>query len=362
MAKFIPRPRRPRDDVAVVQGCMASYRDEFVDEVLQRCNGARFYVGRNHFEPTVELSPAIAQKAVVVDNLFLGGRKALWQRGVVGPAVGARSAVLELNPRILSVWIILAGRRALGRRSLVWGHAWPRSGAESRTLWLRKAMMRLASGVLLYTESDRQAVAKYSGRPTFVAPNSVCSRSSTVPRAGAACNVVQIGRLVEAKRPVLTLQAWSRVVDDVGDGKLVFVGAGPLERELRVRAAELGVSDRVLFEGHVSDPEALSRIFADALITVSAGYAGLSITHGFAHGVPALVADDEPHAPEIALATEQNTVWFTARSEQALAEAIRSVYADADTWRARRPAISDWTLDHYSVESMVAGFLQAAGR
>lgn len=353
-------PGHPHEaPLIVIQGCMGSYRDEFFAEIMRRCPKAKFYVGSNHFDATVTLSPAIAKECVRVENLFLLQRRALWQRDVLRPAIGAHCTVVELNPRILSVWVILLGRKAFRRRTIMWGHAWPRKGPESPTMWLRRIMIWFSSGVLLYTPEDQRALAGKTRRATFVAPNAVCSRASTTVAQGTARNVVQIGRLVDGKRPALTLKAWASVCHLLPDSDLIFVGAGPLEQDLRDQAGQLRIEDRVRFAGHISDPEALRKIFGDAFVTVSAGYAGLSITHGFAHGVPALIADDEPHAPEIALANNRNSKLFSAKSPQALARILLEMYTDASLWNSRRAEISECTLENYSAESMADGFLSA---
>jgi len=122
----------------------------------------------------------------------------------------------------------------------------------------------------------------------------------------------------------------------------------------------MGIEERVSVLGHVSDPSKLAVLFADSFLSVSAGYAGLSLTQGFAHGVPALIADDEPHAPEIAVATEMNSRTFRALDPADMAREIMAIFQERDRWMLRRAQISAATLDEYSVETMVDGFLSAA--
>lgn len=56
-----------------------------------------------------------------------------------------------------------------------------------------------------------------------------------------------VGRLIYYKGLDVALEALRRV-----PGKLLIVGTGPLEREWRGRAAELGVAGRVVFHGHAT--------------------------------------------------------------------------------------------------------------
>src|SRR5687768_8273755 len=41
--------------------------------------------------------------------------------------------LLDLNPRMPLTWILLVLRRALKKRTILWGHAFPRAGRESRS-------------------------------------------------------------------------------------------------------------------------------------------------------------------------------------------------------------------------------------
>jgi glycosyltransferase involved in cell wall biosynthesis len=220
-------------------------------------------------------------------------------------------------------------------------------------------MMRLGDAVLLYTAEEREQLPPDIAARAFIAPNAVCSRRATAVVSGRAMDVLQIGRLVPAKRPLLTLEAWKRICHRAPDSTLVFVGTGPLEQQIRDTAGAMGISNRIRLVGHVSNTDKLAILFANSLFTVCAGYAGLSITQSFAYGVPGLIADDEPHAPEISLANETNSRWFRARDDADLARAMLLLLGERDLWLARRQSISDATLLHYSVETMVDGFLGA---
>jgi glycosyltransferase involved in cell wall biosynthesis len=344
----------------VVQSAMPSYRDDFVLEVLRQRPATRFYCGDSQFDPTVVLSPRIAEICGRLTNHYFLARRLLWQSGAVRAAVAPPAAVVEFNPRILSVWVALVLRRILRRRSVLWGHAWPRSGPSSRSVPVRRVMVCLADAVLMYTEQDRRELAPTVPRPVFVAPNAVTSRAATRLVPGRALDVVQIGRLVEPKRPLLTLEAWLGVASRLPpQARMIFVGTGPEERRIRERLAGSDLAERVLLLGHVSAPDELESVFADALVSVSAGYAGLAVTHSFAYGVPAAIADDEPHAPEIAVASPSNSRRFCAGDARDLGRVLLEMYAEREDWLARRRAISEQTLETYSTEAMARGVLEA---
>jgi len=62
--------------------------------------------------------------------------------------------------------------------------------------------------------------------------------------------VLYVGRMSEEKRPQDLLEAWSQAAPNMPDGwKLVFVGDGPLTKQLENEAAALGIKDTVMFAG-----------------------------------------------------------------------------------------------------------------
>ncbi len=62
-----------------------------------------------------------------------------------------------------------------------------------------------------------------------------------------------VGRLVREKGAQVLLEAMPAILQAYHATKFVVAGSGPMEEELRRRAGELGVSDRVYFTGYVDD-------------------------------------------------------------------------------------------------------------
>jgi glycosyltransferase involved in cell wall biosynthesis len=355
------RRSRSRTSLALLQSTMPSYRDEFVREVIKQAPDLEIWIGQEHFDSTVTLSQYIALMGKPLRNRFLLKRRLLWQVGAFRAARDAHTAILELNPRVLSNWAILVYRRLLGGRSVLWGHAWPRSGSNSRSAFLRLWMLRLADAGLAYTQQDQKELSRSTGRPIYLAANAVASREFSLLKDDRPINVVQIGRLVTSKKPELTLDAWLRVYDRLDPQScLIFVGDGPLRSELESAFHQRPASARVSFVGEITDRSALAELFGHAFVSVSAGYAGLSVTESLSHGVPIIIADKEPHAPEVALASKENSRYFTAGSSQALADCILEIFRDRQHWIAKRQEISSTTLSRYSTEAMAQGFLAAA--
>lgn len=352
--------------VLVVQSAIADYRQHFIDEVGDlRGDDVQFLTGSQHFDPTMRTGVSSRLVRSEAQNVYLVGRRLSWQRRVIGPSIRATHTIQEFNPRIISTWITLVCRRFLGRPSVLWGHAWSRSGADSRSEPLRRLMRTLADGVIVYTETQRrELLARDVRRPVYAAPNAIYSgptmRAST---SGRQTDVVWTGRMVPAKKPELALRGYIEALPYLPpDCRLHFVGTGPLQADLQeiVRSADLG--GRVLFHGHVSDVRTLAGLYDSAVLSLSTGYLGLSLIQSLSFGVPMLYADDEPHAPEIEAADATNSRTFVSDSSGDLAVKLLGIVSERREWNARRDAIVADCRQRYSAEVMARSFLAAVAK
>jgi glycosyltransferase involved in cell wall biosynthesis len=349
--------------VVVVETALPDYRVRFFELLSQRL-GSRLLViaGPEHFAPGVRSVDAFPY--VRAENRFLLGRRLLWQRGVLGAAVPADVAVLPINPRILTTWITLLARHMRGRRTVLWGHAWPRRGRESGSDRLRGIMRRLASNLVVYTEKEvRELRERTPTLDVVAAPNALYLERELDPEpySRPPHDFVCVGRLTPAKKPGLLLEAFRLAAPDLPpDVQLAFVGDGELRNELEARANGSGLSERIRFLGHISDVRELAFVYSDAIAAVSPGYVGLSLTQTLGFGVPMLIARDEPHAPEIEAALEGiNCVFFESDSPPALSAALVEIAREREEWLARRESIAELVRSRYTIEGMVASFLRA---
>jgi glycosyltransferase involved in cell wall biosynthesis len=351
--------------VTIVQCEIPAYRQGVFDLLAKRFPGQlTLLAGRDYFDHTGRV--AITHPDLrIVGNHFLARRRLLWQSGIWRSALAADVTVVELNPRILSGWVILLVRRVLRRRTLVWGHAWPRGGRARWTDRLRQLMRRLASGVVVYTHQQADELRRrMPGTSVTAAPNALySSRDHVVPPRSpeTATSVVYVGRLIEVKKPRLLLDAFAAAVDGLPpDMHLVFVGEGPLRRPLEDAAAGAGIADRVRFLGEVIAYDDLAEVYAGAIVSACPGYAGLSITQSYWFGVPAIIARDDQHSPEIEAAVEgENSIFVESDSVASLGRALECVATEREMWLARGEAISRACAERYSLEAMVDAMVSA---
>lgn len=344
----------------VLQMAMASYRQEFLAVLEEERAPIRFLIGDRHFTPTVRSSVTSQLTERTGRNVFFLGDRVGWQSGVFRRAIRARKCVIELNPRNLTSWLVLLSRRARGRPTAAWGHAWPRAGQQAKTDRVRAVMRRLAKNVIVYTHADAEALKDAAPfLSVSVAPNSLYRERDLHPpdTEAALDSFLWIGRIVPEKKPMLALDAFSRVAPRIQGARLIMVGDGPQLQDCQQHAESLGLLDRVDFPGWVSDSSRLAPLFGRAVANISTGYVGLSVTQSLGFGCPVIFPRDEPHAPEVALLDSSNSATFTADSVTDLSERMY------DAWEAvgstSREEISSRVRSKYSAEQMARNFVAA---
>jgi len=291
-----------------------------------------------------------------------------FQTGFWREAMAADVVIFEMNPRYISTWLLILGRKLRRRPNVVWGHAWSREGSGSRSDSIRGALRKLGDVVMVYTESQARELKEKmpASKAIVAAPNALYTREqvlANVQKEGATVrdSFIFVGRLVAPKKPVLLLEAFAAALPKMGpEAKLIIVGDGPERQRLQRKVKEWGLEGRVILPGHLSSLDALRPLYEKSIASVSPGYVGLSITQSFAFGVPMIIARDEPHAPEIEAAVEgKNCVFFKEDSVDALATTLAEIWRDRETWTQSQPAIVEHCADSYSIELMTSRMAEA---
>lgn len=348
----------------IAQLVAPDYRLAFFSHLSEQHFSLEVQAGDAYFEPTVRTSEAARNSPFVrtIATTFFFKRRFCWQHLSWRDVLTSSTFVCELNPRVLSSWLALIARRLLGRRTVVWGHAWARKGPAARTEFVRQRMRCLADGVLLYTHQQRrELLEKYPHLHDrcFVAPNSLYRRSEMVAvERGGARDFIYVGRLVGPKKVHVLIDAFAIFSRHHPDSSLHIVGDGDCRQSLETRAKYSGAN--VSFHGHISDQTQLSELYRQSIASVSPGYVGLSVTQSFSYGVPMIVSKDEPHSPEIEAITEGfNGSFFATDDPASLAAEMERWYAGAEDLQTLSRDIVEQCRGAYSIEMMVTGFMQA---
>ncbi len=336
------------------------YRQYCIDEMQRQLdNSVALFAGDQHSDRSVRTGIRDTQYRRVRNRFFLG-RRVFIQTGHWREALAAETAIFDLNPRNLSAWLLTLARRVRGRRTLLWGHLYPRIGKESPTSHLRRMLRLLADGTVLYGyDSVAEAKQDLPKMPIWVAPNAIYPMRilSEAPVQKPRNRLIYVGRLVTEKKVDLLIRGHARSRAATDGCVLTIVGAGRAAAQLQSLVDELGCADSVDFTGPVVEAGELRHLYAEAFRAVSPGYAGLSLTQSLGFGVPVLVADQEPHSPEIELSRFGSVTYFASDDAGALAEAIDAAWlqrAQFDPASVQEPV-----RNLYSAEAMAAGLVHA---
>lgn len=147
-----------------------------------------------------------------------------------------------------------------------------------------------------------------------------------------------VGRLCDQKNQRFLLEVFAEVVQHRSDSLLLLVGTGELEPELRRRAQELEIADRVIFYGVSDQVEQL--LWAMDVFAFPSRFEGLGIVavEAQASGLPVVCSE---HVPQEANMTPLFHTLPLSAGAAAWAEAL--LHSDAaekprDTWQQVRAA------------------------
>lgn len=164
-----------------------------------------------------------------------------------------------------------------------------------------------------------------------------------------------IGRLEPQKAHRDLIDAFARLPPEAAErSRLVVLGSGPLDAELRRQAEGAGLSDRVIFAGFRDDvPELLDAI---DVVVFSSLYEGLPVAllEAMAAGV-CLVTTDVPGIVEAARADREALV-SPCSNPQALADSLTRVAQDRDLRQRLAAAAKRRFRERFTADAMVRSY------
>ena len=347
----------------ILQTVSPSYRNKFFDYLSSMLkDDFDLYSGNYYFEKSVT-SDLSYSKRKKVTNLFFLNRMFLFQFGMWSIVFRKNTLVLEMNPRIISNWIILVIRKILNRKTVLWGHAWPRSGKYSYSDKIRHVMRLLGNIIIVYTKTQQNELKeRMSSKKIYFASNSLycVDEMKTNYSNSSINNMIYVGRLTESKKPLLFIKGFHKIYDKLPKNiKLFMVGDGPEKKKISQYIKQNNLLSSVEVFGHEDDYETLKKLYSSSLFSVSPGYIGLSVTQSFGFGVPMIVSKYENHSPEIEAVKEgENAIYFQTDNIESLSEKICHMYESKDKWIKKRKSIVKDCKTNYSIEAMCFPFIE----
>lgn len=109
--------------------------------------------------------------------------------------------------------------------------------------------MRKADAFHVINKSDRDFLLRIGLSPIFTVPNGVDTKFFTPTEKAESFTILYVGRLIATKGVRQLKRIWHDVANQIIDLRLVIIGEGALEAELRNDLSD----DRVMFMGFVED-------------------------------------------------------------------------------------------------------------
>ncbi|WP_017601618.1 glycosyltransferase family 4 protein [Nocardiopsis lucentensis] len=199
---------------------------------------------------------------------------------------------------------------------------------------LREAVTRhypRLDGMTVLTEADRSAYRDLlDAAPEWLAavPNPLPARD--YPRSTQDNPIiVGAGRMAPVKQYPKLMEAFAVVAHKHPEWRLRIYGGGKLDKKLRKKIVELGLSNQVTLMGRTKD--LTGELAKASLLAVSSrveGF-GMTIIEGFSVGVPA-VSFDCPHGPGEIIEDGRNGLLVPDQDVDALAAGLLRLVEDRD--------------------------------
>jgi len=355
---------RPR--VVIFQPALPAYRIGLFDR-MHKALGAGFQVFASaaSIDDPDALARPWARKLAPTTKLPIGIE---WQPGALNVRLQRGDVVVVSGaPRCLTNILLLIKARAVGARTIWWGHYWSSTSRPWRAR-LRLMIAQLSDALMFYTEREVETYRRRYGvrddKPVFALNNGIetdeIARLRTPYDAVArGRNILFIGRLTEKSEFPLLLHALAAPI--CGGVTLHVIGEGVEGAKARSLASVLGLESRIQWHGALLDETRIAQIANRCALLVYPGSVGLSLIHGLAYGLPAIVHDDPlRHMPEFAaLEQGRNGALFRRRDARSLAQVIATALRDTDQLMMMSANAVATTTDTYNARDMAERFCAA---
>jgi glycosyltransferase involved in cell wall biosynthesis len=169
--------------------------------------------------------------------------------------------------------------------------------------------------------------------------------------------VLYCAKLQSWKRPKDLLRAFARA--NIGDAVLIYVGEGPLRKELEKEASDLGIAKRVRFLGFANQTQLPAIYSSSDLFVLPSGYDACPVVvcEAMLCGLPVLLSDEIRGRFNLVLPGKTGDI-FRCGDVEALAGALQNLLAD----RAALGVMSENAkirMESWSPQEWVSGTLEA---
>ena len=189
----------------------------------------------------------------------------------------------------------------------------------------------------------------------FVAPNTTDVEEIAF-RPELKKDFLFVGTLYRGKGLETLLRSFKTFKQETSsDIRLVIVGGGEMEVELKAYSQNNGLSDDVTFTGPIYDEKVLSTYFAASLLCFSPTQAGLSVPKSMGYGVPFVTRKDAITGGELYhIADGENGILYSRDEE------LAAIMKDAASCREKYVAMGEKAREYYYAHATVRHMAQGA--
>ncbi|MBV7433146.1 glycosyltransferase [Dermabacteraceae bacterium TAE3-ERU5] len=202
-------------------------------------------------------------------------------------------------------------------------HAYNHGGAPE----LLKEVAKLSNAFGVLSEADAKSFASLFDVPTFYSHNPIPLPEQVSEYTAERKEILFVGRITGLKRPQLLLDAFERISNNFSDWTLRYVGGGEQLNQIKERAKEAGLIDRVFFSGDIPSTDVLKCYEAAGLTVLPSITEGqpMVLLESASRGVPVIATPSSPATCEIA----SQAGWVCSdETTSGLAELISTAISD----------------------------------
>ena len=187
--------------------------------------------------------------------------------------------------------------------------------------------------------------------------NPICAENLKTYAGIRSKRFVVVGRLEPQKNHRLLLEAYAEIASENKDYDLYLYGKGGLEEELKVLSNQLGIADRVHFEGFCKDVH--EKIADAAAYVLSSDYEGISnsLLEAMAMGLPVISTDCPLGGSRMLIEHKKNGLLVHVGNKEALGEAMRYVIANPEE-TCRMGEEAQKVKERFSIQAIADAWLE----
>jgi glycosyltransferase involved in cell wall biosynthesis len=372
----------PKIKVLMLHRIFASYRKPIYDKLAEKYD---YILAHSDKEHTIKQTVTAYSKTI---------RTFQYNKGVTSLFFENFSLMLKFKPKVfiheaaigvLSTLPTYLLCKIMGIKFILYGHGYNRlNGFNPKDCWADKYrvfLMRIAHATIVYTETDRQRLGKYSDiHKIFVAQNTLDTTHLVALRQGFEqegkakiqekigfkhpYNLIFIGRIIDEKMPEKILEVFDilerKMPNQVG---IHFVGGGDI-KPLQDIVEKKNWQNSVKFYGSIYDERQSGEYLFASDLMIMPGYLGLAVNHAFIFDIPVIsFAQTETgpfHSPEIEYVINDNTGFLVPNlCVETMATTIEAYLKNPILQKCMKNNIRHKMEHELTIDNMVKGFTDA---